>query len=160
MATETTNLHLTKPSYEDLADVSVINDNMDTIDAAVGDLQSGLADIGTSVYTQPSSVSCAASGWTTVASIELQAGTWLIIGGGAFAANATGSRTLGFTQDNASNPAGRVRVQIPAVASSSTNISMSVVYVLSSSKTIYLKAAQNSGGSLECSPWIDALRLA
>ena len=47
MATETTNLHLAKPSYEDLADVSVINDNMDTIDAAVGGLQSGLASIRT-----------------------------------------------------------------------------------------------------------------
>ena len=47
MATETTNLHLTKPSYEDLADVSVINDNMDTIDTAVGELQGGLASIQT-----------------------------------------------------------------------------------------------------------------
>ena len=37
MATETTNLHLVKPGYDDLADVAVINDNMDIIDTAMND---------------------------------------------------------------------------------------------------------------------------
>ena len=40
MAT-TTNLGLKKPSYTDPADIADINDNMDTIDAAIGALPSG-----------------------------------------------------------------------------------------------------------------------
>ena len=36
MATQTTNLHLTKPDYTDAADIAVINTNMDTLDAKVG----------------------------------------------------------------------------------------------------------------------------
>lgn len=35
MATTTTNLHLTKPSVGDRADITVINENMDLIDQAV-----------------------------------------------------------------------------------------------------------------------------
>ena len=34
--TTTTNLHLVKPDYDEAADIAVINDNMDTIDEAVG----------------------------------------------------------------------------------------------------------------------------
>lgn len=49
MATATTNLGLVKPAYTDLADVGVINSNMDAIDAAYGALSepvSGWARIG------------------------------------------------------------------------------------------------------------------
>jgi hypothetical protein len=37
MATLTTNYNLVKPSYEDNADIAVVNNNMDLIDAALGD---------------------------------------------------------------------------------------------------------------------------
>ena len=36
MSTQTTNLHLTKPDDSEYPDVSVINGNMDTIDAKIG----------------------------------------------------------------------------------------------------------------------------
>jgi len=36
MASQTTNLHLKKPAYEDVADVDDLNDNMDVIDGVVG----------------------------------------------------------------------------------------------------------------------------
>lgn len=35
MATQTTNLGLTKPSYDEHIDVDIINDNMDKIDGGV-----------------------------------------------------------------------------------------------------------------------------
>lgn len=38
MATTTTNLRLTKPSDSEAPDISVINDNMDKIDSAYGDV--------------------------------------------------------------------------------------------------------------------------
>ena len=47
MATQTDNLHLVKPAYEDAADVDVINDNMDILDAAIAgkkDMQSAVSD--------------------------------------------------------------------------------------------------------------------
>ena len=45
MATTTPNLGLVKPDYEDLADIAVINDNSDTIDTAVKDLQDSVSAI-------------------------------------------------------------------------------------------------------------------
>ena len=39
MATQTTNLHLSKPAYSDAADIAVINSNMDIIDEAVTEIQ-------------------------------------------------------------------------------------------------------------------------
>lgn len=38
MATTTTNLNLTKPADSDAPDISVINENMDKIDEAYGDV--------------------------------------------------------------------------------------------------------------------------
>ena len=43
MATTTTNLGLTKPSYSDTADIAVINENMDKLDTAVNASEAGLA---------------------------------------------------------------------------------------------------------------------
>lgn len=39
MATQTPNLHLTKPAGSEQPDITVINDNMGIIDTAVGALQ-------------------------------------------------------------------------------------------------------------------------
>lgn len=38
MATTTTNLKLVKPDLTDFADIRVLNQNMDTLDAAISDL--------------------------------------------------------------------------------------------------------------------------
>ena len=43
MATTTTNLGLTKPAYSDSADVSVLNSNMDLIDAEAGRVRGNIA---------------------------------------------------------------------------------------------------------------------
>ena len=49
MASKTTNFNLTKPSAEDFYDVQVQNDNMDIIDAELGDLDVQVGNIDTSV---------------------------------------------------------------------------------------------------------------
>ena len=43
MATNTSNLNLSKPAYTDPADIAVINDNMDKLDGAVNGVEDGLA---------------------------------------------------------------------------------------------------------------------
>jgi hypothetical protein len=43
--TSTPNINLTKPDYSEIADVQVLNQNADKIDAAVGGLQNGFAII-------------------------------------------------------------------------------------------------------------------
>lgn len=48
MATQTTNYNLTKPSYEDNADIAVVNSNMDLIDAALGNKVEKVAGKGLS----------------------------------------------------------------------------------------------------------------
>lgn len=45
MATTTTNLGLKKPAYSDSADVKDFNDNMDTIDTAVGTINDKIANM-------------------------------------------------------------------------------------------------------------------
>lgn len=42
VTSETTNLHLVKPDYTEIGDVDVINDNMDIIDGAVGNINTSL----------------------------------------------------------------------------------------------------------------------
>ena len=52
MATTTTNLGLSKPDYTDDADIDVINDNMDIIDSAFGDISlSTLRDVPFTILT-------------------------------------------------------------------------------------------------------------
>ena len=43
MATQTSNLGLTKPAYSETADIADINNNMDKVDAAVNGVQNGMA---------------------------------------------------------------------------------------------------------------------
>ena len=70
MATETTNLHLVKPGYDEAADIDVINDNMDIIDGAIAgkkDTQTAVDDPTASgeSLTFIASVSQAATGVIT-----------------------------------------------------------------------------------------------
>ena len=160
MATTTPNLGLVKPDYEDLADIAVLNENSDTIDAAVKAVQDSVDATGSLVEVFPQAVTCAASGWTQLANLELGPGRWLVIVGGQFAQNGTGSRSLGHSTSDTTTPTGRIRAQAQAVANATTNISYSYFYTRATTTTVYLWGAQNSGGTLSCSPWISAVRIA
>ena len=62
---ETPNLHLVKPDYDELADIEVINENMDTIDAAVKAVQDSVSTCQPAgkyaIYTDMGTGSTAAS---------------------------------------------------------------------------------------------------
>lgn len=78
MATTTENLGLKNPSYEETADIGVINDNMEIIDKAYGGLKGGLnnfAEMVTGAYTVDSSV-------PTVRAEILITGEWYVPTGG------------------------------------------------------------------------------
>lgn len=64
MSSSTENLNLVKPALSEAADITVINGNMDIIDAAVGALQASTEDLVTltrTFYASTSSISCACS---------------------------------------------------------------------------------------------------
>ena len=75
MATETTNLHLTKPSGNESVDVSVLNENFDKIDTAYGNVSQELSNKLTEADIATLRVGVAAQGETleedTAALIEL-----------------------------------------------------------------------------------------
>lgn len=124
MSSQTTNLHLVKPSDNERADNDVINANMDTIDAAVGDVDvaqdgdlqsqidalnnsvSQLLTVGTFTATSPAQEANAA--WYCDVPITVPQG-YEVVGVVGFSTGATAkgvmeARWLGATQ-------GVVRVQ-------------------------------------------------
>lgn len=77
MATYTTNYNLTKPDTTDTVDIEVLNDNFDTIDETMADLQVATGSIsltttwtdeGSNLYSQTVSI----SGATANSKIDLQ----------------------------------------------------------------------------------------
>ena len=118
MSSETTNLHLVKPTSADTADIGIINGNMDAIDTAVGALQESVSSIITirrvtvtinktvnsnaaisapavAGYTFVAWIGCATDGWIAATYIDVaknaNAYVWL-------AANAGGTSGTGSVQ--------------------------------------------------------------
>lgn len=91
-------------------------------------------------------------------SATLAAGAWLVIAGSSFSANASGYRQIGLS--NSDTPAwSRMDVCFAAAESLSTNIQVMRLFSLPSGGTVTLFARQNSGASLNCYPFIHALKL-
>ena len=65
MATTTTNLELTMPSYDETADIAVINANMETIDSAFGSLGSTVSTHTSQINTLNTSVSRISEAYVT-----------------------------------------------------------------------------------------------
>ena len=94
MSSSTTNLHLVKPALSEAASITVINDNMDLIDAAVGALQTSTEDLVTltrTFYASSSSISCACTTnqktfllWTAASSAGTSGGMMDSTYGGLF----------------------------------------------------------------------------
>ena len=110
MSSETTNLHLVKPTSADTADIGIINGNMDIIDAAIGSIitvGTATATINKTVgsyasisapavdgYTFVAWIGCATDGWvaSTYISEMNSAATWVWVS--ANQSDTTGSGTV------------------------------------------------------------------
>lgn len=108
----------------------------------------------------PAAVSAANSTATAVASISLEAGSWLIIGRALFSANSTGSRQLKLSESSG-DTSNSVSSMTSLGASPGTLIAeVTWTYSNTSTKTVYLNAWQNSGGALSIQGCIIALKYA
>lgn len=109
--------------------------------------------IGTVVTTDVSTaVSVADSTWTSVGSVALAAGVWVLVGHVNFNSNATGRRaiSLSTTADSAGSAAEQRQgfTSQQATSGTGTGINGQLVAVLTSSTTYHLNVFQNSGAAL------------
>lgn len=112
--------------------------------------------------TSSTAVSVASATWTTVKSITLYPGRYLIVAGANFASNSTGHRRICISTGGDNNGAGYYCYDIRrAVDGFGTNSAVSrVVYVTSESGTTYnLNVYQNSGAALTVNWGIEIQRI-
>lgn len=96
--------------------------------------------------------------FTQIQTMAVSAGVWLIIAGTSFTTNTSGYRQIGVTTTN-SITNDRLSPVFAAVNGTGNSVQMMRVFELSSAGTIYLWARQTSGSSLNCYPYIQAIRL-
>lgn len=103
--------------------------------------------------------------WGWVASFDLEAGTWLLVGHVQWPTNDTGRRIACIATTNSGSPSTtelrKGAVTASAVSGGNTYVTTStIVLVTSSTKTYYLRAFQNSGSALSVYGCLQAVRLA
>lgn len=117
-----------------------------------------IGGIGTRKNVVPDAVSCPNNTWTETMSVSLEAGMWIVLYGGSFAANATGHRDLHI--GTSAPGAGRVSPTAVAVTGGEqTRMNSAITYNPGSTTTYKLYARQNSGGALNFWPYIQAVKV-
>lgn len=96
--------------------------------------------------------------FTQIQTMNLSAGLWLVMAGTSFTNNSSGWRQIGVTSTN-SISVDRTSPLYAAANGTGNALQIVRVFELTSSGTIYLWARQNSGSSLTCYPYIQAIRL-
>ena len=119
--------------------------------------------IGTIVSAAPSAVNVASSSNTTLGSITLPAGTWMVVVSATFASNNSGRRTVYF--DTNSNVSTVTTAQMAALTAAPANGGMtkysSMAIVTHDTQTVYYcRAWQNSGSSLSTQCYLRAVKIA
>lgn len=104
------------------------------------------------------SVASDTDNFTQLQTISLDAGVWLIMAGASFTSNSSGFRQLGLTSTN-SITVDRTSPLYAASSGAGVSIALDRAFYLSSAGTVYLWARQNSGSTLTCYPYIQAIRL-
>ena len=87
------------------------------------------------------------------------AGTYLVIAGGQFASNASGSRSLLGSSSSTVSSAGRYPVTIGANPNTVTRIQFVDLITYAAAGNYYLHAAQSSGAALAVQPYMRIIRL-
>lgn len=119
------------------------------------------AVVGAVTDNTPSAFSIPNNAWTELASITLDAGTYIIVGYCNYTSNATGHRRIVCSTTSGAN------TQFVRGALSSGNAlngmasdeNFTVIATLSATTTLYLNGYQNSGGSLSVNPRLTAMRI-
>lgn len=121
-----------------------------------------LSKTGERYYPTPSAVSVPTSTFTDVASVTLGVGVWVLIAKIRFAKNGTGYRyqRLSTTAGSSgSNFSMAMNDSVVAFADDYVFTQGVDLAVATTEKTYYLKAWQNSGGNLDCTGRLIAIRI-
>lgn len=124
----------------------------------------GLSGVGTVVTENPSAVNVSSSSYTTLGSIALDPGVWDIAISTTFADNANGRRAVYFGTDSTATSVNVSQLgsatMAPASAGGTTKYSTSQIAVVGSGgATYYCRAWQNSGSTLSCQCYLQAVRI-
>lgn len=106
-----------------------------------------------------SAVSLANNTWTSVQTINVTAGIWLINFGVSFAANATGYRQIALTNSSTTPSVDRHMPSTMAISGAALNLITTSLYEASGAETLHVWAIQNSGAARNCWPFIKAVKL-
>lgn len=117
--------------------------------------------IGKRFIVQPDAISIQSGSWTSVSSVQLESGIYVIVFGCSFAQNSTGIRRVNISENqNSSNAQVRgASSSFPAINGAPTYASATTILTISNDTTLYVNAYQSSGSSLSVTPWIRAVKL-
>lgn len=111
------------------------------------------------VYTGGGTVSVASASWTTVQTISLTPGIWIIEYGVSFQTDANGYRMSAFTSSSSAPSDDRTVPLVPAVNGAGARIIKTTVIEVTATTTYYLWAWQNTGGARNVYPYIRSYRM-
>lgn len=170
-ATGVWDLYIGKSSASDSVDIldfhnSWRNSDMtvEWDDTTISTLPTGYVEatpLNTVTYIAPSSVSVATATWKTVADITFTRGIWIVSAFAQFNSNATGRRGAVFSESQDDGTAYRSMSNDNQVAVNGalTFCRFVDIYEISTSKTFYLNAYQNSGSALTTFGRIYAIKI-
>lgn len=118
-----------------------------------------ISNIGYYVRATASDVSIATSTDKKICTIDLDPGTWVLVGTIGYSSNSTGTRWnyLGTASSTGTNA--QTNVSVRATSTSLTFVQNTQLYKISSATTYNLVGWQNSGSTLTCSAHIVAFRI-
>ena len=153
MATNTTNYNLIKPAHTDTLGDSLddFNSNADTIDATMHQLQTDLTSlsnkIGTYVIgTNATSLSVPSGTSTTISTINLTPGVWVVTGGFQFSTSAQGKLCNGAIAN--STPSVIAGTTVRFDGNGGGGYDGTTILNLSSNASYLLRAYQSSGSTM------------
>ena len=156
-------------AYNKKSDGTLVNNHMNFYVDKNGNCTYGLSDpaefckalhVGDYVTDSASSVSTATSAYKDLFDFTLAAGTWMVFANLEFAANGTGRRVAALnTTAGGSGISLQWRATEAAVSGAVTRVRVTGVLRPSASTKYYLTSWQNSGGALNVSAVVQAVRI-
>ena len=134
----------------------------DASDAVTASYDGNRADKVVTVSGSSMSVASATSGATSLCSITLGAGLWVILCNARLGTSANGYRYIALSTSSTSMGAVSHSATVLAAPASGnqTQISFPAYVNVSASTTYYLNVRQNSGSAITCTGYIDAIKIA
>lgn len=143
-----------------------VMDRIKTAESSITQNASDISALNTTIgfYTESSgsssvTVESNASTWTQAATLTLDAGTYVVVGGCIWDQNNTGGRSLVILSNTASPPSHPSRYMTLLPAYGATSMTTARILQLPSRSTVYLYARQNSGSPLIAYPRLAAVRI-